>query len=211
MKTALIFDLDGTLLDTLQDLMDAVNHVLAARGLPLRDKEEIRAFVGNGAERLMRLALPEGYPAFAEAFAQFQAWYGENCRVKTAPYGGILEALEALGKKYRLAIVSNKPHFAVKSLCADFFPGIAAWGEAAGCPRKPAPHMVHRAMQALGADECIYIGDSEVDVLTAQNAGVKALSVTWGFRDEAALKAAGAAHFCHSPGELPQAIERMLC
>ncbi len=211
MKTALIFDLDGTLLDTLQDLTDAVNHVLRQRGLPLRTKEEIRAFVGNGAETLMRLALPEGYPEFQAAFGEFRAYYGANCQVKTAPYGGILEALAALGEKYPLAIVSNKPHFAVKSLCADYFPGIPAWGEAADCPRKPAPDMVHRAMQALGADGCIYIGDSEVDVLTAQNAGVKALSVAWGFRDEGALLSAGATNLCHSPKDLPQAIERMLC
>lgn len=210
MKTALIFDLDGTLLDTLQDLMDAVNHVLALRGCNLRTMEEIRRFVGNGAKRLMRLALPENYPELDGAFGEFQAFYGANCRVKTAPYPGILEALEELGKKFPLAIVSNKPDFAVKSLCADYFPGVPAWGEAEGCPRKPAPDMVRRAVDALGAKDCIYIGDSEVDVLTAKNAGAPCLSVTWGFRSREALEQAGAAHFCGDPKSLPQAVEKML-
>ncbi len=210
MKTALIFDLDGTLLDTLQDLMDAVNHVLASRGLPLRSREEIRSFVGNGAQRLMQASLPEGYPAFDAAFAQFKAYYGANCRVKTAPYPGILQALAVLGQRYPLAIVSNKPDFAVKSLCADYFPGIPAWGEGQDCPRKPAPDMVRRAMAALGAERCIYVGDSEVDVATAANACVSCLSVLWGFRDRAELQASGAIHFCSQPEQLPQAIQSML-
>lgn len=210
MKTALIFDLDGTLLDTLQDLADGVNHVLQSRGCKARTLEEIRCFVGNGAEKLMAAALPENYPELAQALGEFRAFYGANCQVKTAPYEGILEALQVLKEKYPLAIVSNKPHFAVKSLCADYFPGIPAWGEAEGCPRKPAPDMVRRAMNALGAESCIYIGDSEVDVLTAKNAGVPCLSVTWGFRDRDTLTQAGATHFCRQPKDLPDAIEKLL-
>lgn len=209
METALIFDLDGTLLDTLEDLKDSVNFALSGFGCPERSLEEVRAFVGNGAELLMRRALPEGFSGFSEAFAAFKTHYAANCRNKTAPYPGILEALEALGQRYRLAIVSNKPHFAVKELCADMFPGIPAWGEQPGIPRKPEPDMLRHAMDALGANSCIYIGDSEVDVLTAKNAGVKCLSVTWGFRDEQALIEAGAKHFCSSPRDLEQAIERM--
>lgn len=210
MKKALIFDLDGTLLDTLEDLRDSVNYALRLCGCPERSLEEVRAFVGNGAELLVRRALPEGHPGFQEAFAAFKAHYADNCRNKTAPYADILEALEALGKKYSLAIVSNKPDFAVKALCAEMFPGIPAWGEMPGIPRKPAPDMLRRALEELGAQECVYIGDSEVDVLTAKNAGAKCLSVTWGFRDEAALAAAGAEHFCRSPRELEHAMERMV-
>ncbi len=210
MKTALIFDLDGTLLDTLQDLADAVNHMLLSRGCPQRSLAEIRAFVGNGARVLVEKALPQGYGQVDAAFAQFKGYYDDHCRVKTAPYAGIPQALEALGRDYTLAIVSNKPHSAVQALCADFFPGIPAWGEGPDCPRKPAPDMVARAMAALGADRGVYIGDSEVDVLTARNAAMPCLSVLWGFRDGPALEQAGAEHFCASPRELPEAVAKLL-
>ena len=212
MKTAILFDLDGTLLDTLEDLKDAVNYALRTHSYPERTLEEVRCFVGNGAYRLNRLAAPEtASEAEVQAlFATFRSFYDANCRIKTRPYAGIPEALEALKKRFPVAIVSNKPDSAVKTLCADYFPGIYALGEAADCPRKPAPDMVYKAMAVLGAEKCLYVGDSEVDVLTAKNAGVPCLCVLWGFRDKEDLEAAGGKHFCHTPEDLPQIIEEMI-
>ncbi len=206
MKTAIIFDLDGTLLDTLQDLHDGVNFMLDTLGCPRRSLEEVRSFVGNGARLLVERSLPAQYPHGEEAFRLFKAYYDAHCRVKTAPYPGIPEALAVLAEQYPLAIVSNKPDSAVKTLCADFFPGIPAWGESPDCPRKPEPDMVNRAMESLGARRCVYVGDSEVDVVTANNAGAVCVSVLWGFRNRDQLEDAGAAHFCENPGELPRKI-----
>ena len=212
MKTAILFDLDGTLLDTLDDLKDAVNHALRTHSYPERTLEEVRCFVGNGAYRLNRLAAPEtASEAEVQAlFATFRSFYDANCRIKTRPYAGIPEALEALKKRFPVAIVSNKPDSAVKTLCADYFPGLYALGEAADCPRKPAPDMVYKAMAVLGAEKCIYVGDSEVDVLTAKNAGVPCLSVLWGFRNRQELTEAGAEAFCEHTEELIAKIEEII-
>ena len=207
--TGILFDLDGTLLDTLEDLKDGVNYALRTLGYPERTLEEVRTFVGNGAKKLMDLAVPEGENG-DEAFRTFRSYYDAHCRIKTKPYDGIPEALEALKGKYPIAIVSNKPDSAVKALCADYFPGIYALGEATGCPRKPAPDMVHKAMKTIGADRCIYVGDSEVDVETARNAGVPCLSVLWGFRDLDTLKEAGATHFCETPADLLKILKEMI-
>lgn len=209
MKYGILWDLDGTLLDTLEDLADGVNHALAVFGYPERTLAEVRRFVGNGAGRLIALAVPEGADP-EPVLAEFQRFYRDHCRIKTGPYAGIMEALEALGREYPMAIVSNKPHGAVQALCADYFPGIPAWGEAPGCPRKPAPDMVRRAMEALGVETCVYVGDSEVDIVTAENAGVPCLSVTWGFRDLPELEAAGGTHFCHTPGEIKDKITMLM-
>lgn len=210
---AILWDLDGTLLDTLEDLHDATNHVLEQFGCRRRSLEEVRRFVGNGARRLMVQALPgrEDDPGEDAALAAFQAYYSTHCRIKTKPYDGIVDALKKLGEEYHLAIVSNKPDVAVKPLCADFFPGLYAQGETDGCPRKPAPDMVLRAAEVLGVKpgRCIYVGDSEVDVLTAKNAGMVCLSVLWGFRDEAVLRANGAEHFCGDPHDLPRKIKEL--
>ena len=209
MKWAVLFDLDGTLLDTLGDLHAAVNHVLRRFGYPERTIEEVCRFVGNGAARLIQLAVPEGADA-TPVLAAFQAHYAANCDILTKPYDGIAQALEALAKDYPLAVVSNKPDRAVKELAAVYFPGLYARGESADCPRKPAPDMVLRAMQALGADRCVYVGDSDVDIHTAENAGVPCLSVTWGFRGEAELRAAGARYFCRNPKDLPAHIAQIM-
>ena len=155
----MLFDL----LDTLQDLADATNAALAAFGYPPRSLEEVRRFVGNGAARLLELAVPEGADP-APVLAFFKDYYDRHCRIKTGPYPGILEALGQIAAEYPVAIVSNKPDTAVKALCADYFPGIFALGEHSGCPRKPAADMVRKAMVAIGAQDCLYIGDSEVDV-----------------------------------------------
>ena len=148
MKTGILFDLDGTLLDTLADLADSVNHILASFGYPQRTVEEVRQFVGNGAARLIAQAVPEGANP-APVLAAFQPYYSAHCQIKTKPYEGIPEALAALRERYPLAIVSNKPDAAVKTLCADIFPGIYARGESPDCPRKPAADMVYKAMASL--------------------------------------------------------------
>lgn len=208
-KIGILFDLDGTLLNTLEDLADSVNHVLAEFGYSGRTLEEVRQFVGNGAGRLIARAVPVGAKP-DPVLEAFQSYYAAHCQIKTRPYDGIPDALSRLGKKYPIAIVSNKPDVAVKMLCASVFPGILAMGESTGCPRKPAPDMVRKAMEAIGADTCVYVGDSEVDVLTAKNAGVPCLSVLWGFRSRADIEAAGGTHFCEAPALLEKKIEEIL-
>ena len=211
MKTGILWDLDGTLLDTLEDLLDATNYALRLHGFPERTLPELRRFIGNGAANQIRLSLGEGNEAALEpVLATYKAYYTAHCRIKTRPYEGISEALAELGKKYPMAIVSNKPDSAVKELCAEYFPGIPAMGETPDCPRKPAPDMVYRAMAALGVERCVYVGDSEVDVLTARNACAVCLSVLWGFRDREDLTPAGAARFCEHPAQLTEIIEELI-
>ena len=209
MKIGILWDLDGTLLDTLQDLADAVNHTMAQFGYPQRTLEEVRRFVGNGARRLIALAVPENADV-DEVLAAFHAYYDAHCQIKTKAYDGIMEALAVLQEKYPMAIVSNKPDSAVKSLCAQYFPGLFARGESADCPRKPAPDMVYKAMEAIGVETCIYVGDSEVDVLTAKEAGVPCLSVLWGFRDREEIEAAGGQQFCDDTARLVEKLEEMI-
>ena len=208
--TGILFDLDGTLLNTLEDLTDATNHVLREFGFPERSIEEVRRAIGNGAANQLRKSAPAGTPeeTIEQMLAVYKPYYTAHCQNKTAPYPGIMEALAVLKEKYPLAIVSNKPDTAVKALCADFFPGIYSLGETPDCPRKPAGDMVHKAMAAIGVDRCIYVGDSEVDVLTAKNAGAKCLSVLWGFRDKEDMEAVGAADFCERTEDLVFCIER---
>ena len=209
MKTGILWDLDGTLLDTLADLTDALNHTLAEFGYPQRTIEEVRRFVGNGARRLIVLAVPDGGDVDGVLEA-YQNYYAAHCQVKTGPYAGVLAALAELGDKYPMAVVSNKPDGAAKTLCAQYFPSLYALGESADCPRKPAPDMVFKAMKAIGVDRCVYVGDSEVDVLTARNAGVPCLSVLWGFRDREEIEAAGGQHFCSDPAMLTKTLEEMI-
>ncbi len=213
MNTGIIFDLDGTLLNTLEDLRDATNHVLRDFGYPDRTMEQIRRVVGNGAENQIRKSLPEGTdePVVQAALAVYKNYYNAHCQLKTAPYDGIPAALKRLQQaQIPLAIVSNKPNSAVRKLCKQYFGDIFALGESEYCPRKPAPNMVYRAMAEIGVDRCIYVGDSEVDILTAKNAGQSCLSVLWGFRDRDVLEQAGADNFCESPRLLAACLEAML-
>ena len=207
MSIGFLFDLDGTLLNTLEDLADGTNHALASFGYPRRTLEEVRRFVGNGAANLIAQAVPTGRDP-APVLKAFQAYYPTHCRIKTAPYPGVLEALAELREKYPIAIVSNKPDAAVKPLCAHYFPGIFALCETAGCPRKPDPAMVRKAMEAIGVTDCVYVGDSEVDVLTAKNAGVPCLSVLWGFRDREQI---GGSRYCETVDRLVPMLEEMAC
>ena len=212
MKTGILFDLDGTLLNTLEDLLDATNYALAQCGYPKRTLPELRRFVGNGAENQIRMSLPAGASPeeVGRVLRIYKPYYTAHCQVKTRPYDGVLEALEVLKAKYPIAVVSNKPDSAVKALCAQMFPGIFALGETPDCPRKPAPDMVYKACQAIGADTCVYVGDSEVDVVTAKNAGVPCLSVLWGFRDRDEIEKAGGGHFCENPAQLTEKIEEII-
>ena len=212
MKTAVIFDLDGTLLDTLEDLTDAVNYTLSHFGCPVRTIDEVRSFVGTGALNLIRKALPgtDTDPDPETVLAVYQKYYSAHSQVKTAPYAGVLQAITQISKKYPVAIVSNKPDGATKALCAQYFPGVYARGESTDCPRKPAPDMVLQALKEIGAEKCIYVGDSETDVETAKNAGAPCLSVLWGFRDKECLLAAGATHFCENPAGLLERIEEIM-
>ena len=209
---AVLFDLDGTLLNTLDDLADAVNATLSYFGCPQRTVEEVRQFVGNGAERLIRLALPgkTDDPDVQAVLAYFKDYYAAHAQIKTRPYDGILRALEEVKKEYPVAIVSNKPDNAVKILCRQYFGDVYAIGQSSALPRKPAPDMVYQAMETIGAESCIYVGDSEVDVLTAKNAGVPCLCVLWGFRDKQTLVEAGAAHFCGKPADLLKDLKEMI-
>ena len=212
MKTGILFDLDGTLLDTLEDLRDGVNYALTQRGYPTRSLKEIRTFVGNGARNLITRSLPENptEEQIDSTLAVFQGYYKDHCQIKTRPYPGVLEALTQISETYPIAIVSNKPDGATKALCAQYFPGVFALGERPGCTRKPAPDMLYAAMKEIGVEKCVYVGDSEVDVLTAQNTGVPCLSVTWGFRDMDVLTAAGGCHFCQAPQDLPTMLTALI-
>ena len=208
-KTSLIFDLDGTLLDTIGDLTDSTNYALEKFGFPQRTTEEVRSFVGNGLKMLIFRALPAGTDdATIEAvLRQMKMHYTENYHNKTVPYSGIPELLTRLHEDgYPMAIVSNKADSVVSLLRTLYFDGLipVAVGETEQISRKPAPDMVWEGLRRLGTqrDSAVYIGDSEVDIRTADNAGLPCLSVSWGFRTAQQLQAAGARQIAHSLQEL---------
>ena len=209
---AVLFDMDGTLLDTLEDLRDGVNLMLERRGAPQRTTEEIRAFVGNGARKLMQLALPEGTAAevVESVLKEYQQWYKENYCIKTRPYVGVEELLAALRElNVPMAVVTNKPDATARQLAEKFFPGLPAFGQRDEIPKKPAPDMVWNALEVLGvaAQDAVYVGDSEVDVETARNAGMPLIAVSWGFRTREQLRAAGAEIIVDTAEELRQLLQ----
>ena len=206
-----IFDLDGTLLNTLDDLASAVNFALRSYGMPEHTRDDIRRFVGNGVRLLMIRAVPAGEqnPQFEEVFNTFRQYYMQHSLDTTRPYDGIQEVLLTLRQRgCRLAVVSNKFDAATKELCKYFFPHSieVAVGEheAEGIRKKPAPDTVIEALSQLGVsvDNAVYVGDSDVDLQTARNAGLPCISVLWGFRDKDFLLAHGATTFITSPQEL---------
>ena len=210
---AVLFDLDGTLLNTLGDLTAAVNHTLRAFGYPTREEGEVRAFVGNGVRKLVERALPGGAndPRMEAALAEFKRYYTAHCDVATRPYEGVVEVLAALREAgLRLAIVSNKNDEAVRALAHTFFGSLVAVavGGRDGVPRKPAPQMPLAALEALGAtpERTLFVGDSDVDLETAQSVGMDCMLVSWGFRDEEALAELAPRYLIRDPAEMPALI-----
>lgn len=211
--TTVVFDLDGTLLDTLQDLADSVNYALRTHGLPERTTAEVRQMLGNGIRYLMEHAVPAGMvpEAFEPVFDTFRTYYVDHCLDKTQPYDGILPMLDCLRRRgLRMAIVSNKLDAAVQELNERFFARYvdSAVGESETVRRKPNPDGVLEAIRRLGStpDEAVYVGDSEVDFATARNAGVPCITVLWGFRDEDFLRSVGATTFAHRPVDVVDLI-----
>ncbi len=205
----IVFDLDGTLLDTLYDLADSVNFALEKNGYPVRSYNEIRLRIGNGVRNLVSRSLPQEAPeeAVDKALADFRAHYAQNLDNKTRPYGEIPALLQALSERgIQMAVNSNKYDKAVKHLRDRFLsPAVTvAVGELEGVPKKPAPDSVLYTMELMGADRehTLYVGDSEVDVMTAQNAGLSFVGCAWGLRGAEALREAGAEIVLDSPLEL---------
>lgn len=209
MKTAIIFDLDGTLLNTLGDLRGAANYALSVRNLPPRSLDEIRRFVGNGVRMLMRRCLPEGSSEqeIDAALADFKRYYAEHLYDTTVPYDGIPELLNDLCKRgIKIGVLSNKLDSATQQLIHHFFNGKVdvVFGEHTGIPRKPDPTSCRMVMEQLGVklEDVLYVGDSGVDMNTARNAGLTAVGVTWGFRSREDLIQNGANMLADWPGQI---------
>ena len=214
MKHAVIFDLDGTLLNTLGDLRAATNHALAVRGLPPHSMEEIRQFIGNGIRLLICRAMPEGTPEaeIDAALDDFKAYYAAHIHDRTVPYDGIPQLLTALRKRgIKVAVLSNKIDSASQQLIEYFFPGKTdvVFGEHVGVPRKPDPTSCRMVMQQLGVqpEQVLYVGDSGTDMQTAKNAGLYAVGVTWGFRSKEVLLEYGADVLVHRPEQILQILD----
>lgn len=206
---AVIFDLDGTILDTLEDLKNSVNFALNKNGLPERSYEEVRSFVGNGIRLLIERSVPDNTDAdtLEKCFGDFKLHYRDHSADNTKPYDGITGLLEELKRTgYSLAVVSNKADFAVQTLVEEYFPDLFSFavGEREGIRRKPFPDSVNEAIKVLGvsSDEVVYVGDSEVDVETSRNAGVPCIAVTWGFRDKSVLEALCPEYIIDKPSQL---------
>ena len=209
MKNAAIFDMDGTILNTLDDLMDSTNFALKNNGLKERSLEEIRFFVGNGIQKLIERAVPQGTSkeVFEKVFADFKSHYKIHCADKTSYYDGIPSVIQTLRKMgVKTAVVSNKADFAVQELVEVYFKGLfdVALGEKPGVSKKPSPDMVNAALSVLGVEKeaAFYIGDSDVDFETAKNSSLDFIGVSWGFRGRKFLENLGAKNIIDSPEEL---------
>ena len=211
MKKIVIFDLDGTLLNTLDDLADSTNYALSKFGYPTRTIEEVRQFVGNGVAKLIERAIPDGKnnSNFEKCLSIFKENYAQNMYNKTAPYNGIIEMLSNLkSKEIKIAVVSNKFDLAVKELCKIYFDKYidfaAGENEAQGINKKPAPDTVISVLTEFNfaPEDAVYVGDSDVDIMTAKNSHMPCISVTWGFRDEKFLLKSGATILIYAPSEI---------
>lgn len=205
-----IFDLDGTLLSTLADLAASTNYALRTHHMPERSIDEVRRFVGNGVKKLMERAIPDGLnnPLFEETFATFRQHYMQHNLDTTQPYPGIMQLLEQLKAEGKnIAVVSNKFYAATRELCRHFFGDLVpvAIGEREDIRKKPAPDTVIEALRELGVDKegTVYIGDSDVDIMTAKNSGMPCVSVLWGFRDKEFLLEHGATTLISQPEDMP--------
>ena len=210
MITTVLFDLDGTLLSTLADLAASTNYALRTHHMPERSLDEVRRFVGNGVKKLMERAIPDGLnnPLFEETFATFRQHYMQHNLDTTQPYPGIMQLLEQLKAEGKnIAVVSNKFYAATRELCRHFFGDLVpvAIGEREDIRKKPAPDTVIEALRELGVDKegAVYIGDSDVDIMTAKNSGMPCVSVLWGFRDKEFLLEHGATTLILKPEEMP--------
>lgn len=208
-----IFDMDGTILDTLEDLSDCMNYILKQHDMPSRTINEVRSFVGNGIRKLVSRAVPAGTSeeTIDVLFDEFREYYKDHCAIKTKPYEGINDVIRKLREKGILtAVVSNKADFAVKSLCDDYFTDLfdASVGDKEGQRRKPYPDGVNSVLEQLGVarEDAVYIGDSDVDFETAKNSEMDVIMVGWGFRDEDFILSKGAEFVIHQPEELLQFI-----
>lgn len=215
MYKAVIFDLDGTLLDTLQDLYESANKMLLYGGYPLRTIDEIRQFVGNGMKNLVKRCLPRGVneEEREKLYEVFRQIYSENMENNTCPYDGIVECLESLKDMGVISVVvSNKNHDAVKNLCQKYFGSLVAdsYGVREGVSPKPDKKMVENALKdfSLKEDECIFVGDSETDILTSKNAGIKSVGVLWGFRSREVLEKTGADEIIDTPCGIVKLIKK---
>ena len=209
MKNAAVFDMDGTILNTLEDLMDSTNFALKNNGLKERSLEEIRFFVGNGIQKLIERAVPQGTSkeVFEKVFADFKSHYKIHCADKTSYYDGIPSVIQTLRKMgVKTAVVSNKADFAVQELVEVYFKGLfdVALGEKTGVSKKPSPDMVNATLSVLGVEKesAFYIGDSDVDFETAKNSSLDFIGVSWGFRGRKFLENLGAKNIIDSPEEL---------
>lgn len=213
MVQTVIFDMDGTLLNTLEDMLDSVNITMDYVKYPRRTRDEVRAFVGNGAAKLIERCMPKGLKdeRFEEALQFYRKYYNDHAQIKTEPYPGISLLLQQLKERgIELAVASNKPDEAVKQLTNRYFPNIfsAVVGNRAGCAVKPAPDSVFLALSRMNrsVEGAVYVGDSEVDIATGKNAGMPCFSVTWGFRTAQFLSGHGAEHLIGSAEELRSAL-----